>query len=125
MRLIVALLATTTAAACFAERHRFDAPRLRLALDRTQLNPGEDITGTATAIDGSGVTVIGVMIFHGGDSVRLRLRDFVRTDSVEFDFRSALGGSQPGDTIIIRAFAQDTDLFAVTVEDTALVRQPR
>ena len=125
MRAMVALLAVVAASACFAERHRFDAPRLKLALDRTLLGPGEDITGTATAIDGSGITVLGVWIIHRPDSVRYRLIDFVRTDSVEFDFRGALGGSLPGDTIIIRAFAQDTDLFSVTVEDTAIVRQAR
>ena len=125
MRTFAALLAAAVTAACFAERHRFDAPRVSLALDRTQLGPGEDITGTATAVDGSGVTVLGVWIILRPDSVRYRLQDFVRTDSVEFDFRGALAGSLPGDTVIVRAFAQDTDLFSVTVEDTAIVRQAR
>ena len=123
IRGVVALLAATVALGCFAERHRFDAPRVKLALDRTTLRPGEDITGTATAIDGSGVTVIGVWVINRPDSLRYRLLDFVRDDSVEFDFRGALSGSLPGDTIIIRAFAQDTDLFSVSVEDTAIVRQ--
>ena len=122
-RPVVAILAAAVAAACFAERHRFDAPRVRLQLDRTSIGPGEDITGTATAIDGSGVTVLGVWVIHRPDSVRYRLLDFVRSDSVEFDFRVPLGGTLPGDTVIVRAFAQDTDLFSVTVEDTAIVRQ--
>ena len=57
------------------------------------------------------------------DTAEYRLYDFVRGDSVEFDFRARLPGTVAGDTIIIRAFAQDTDLFSVTAEDTAIVRQ--
>ncbi len=123
MRVAVALAGLAIATGCFAERHRFDAPRVKLQLDRTSLRPGEDITGTATAIDGSGVTVLGVWVINRPDSLRYRLIDFVRDDSVDFEFRGALGGTLPGDTIIVRAFAQDTDLFSVTIEDTAIVRQ--
>lgn len=122
-RLAIAVLAAVIGSACFAERHRFDAPRVRIQLDRTSLSPGEDITGTATATDGSGVTVLGIWVIHRPDSARYRMLDFVRSDSVEFEFRVALRGTLPGDTIIVRAFAQDTDLFSVTVEDTAIVRQ--
>lgn len=122
-RAAFALLATGLATACFAERHRFDAPRVMLQLDRTTLRPGEDVTGVARAVDGSGITIIGVRIYARVDTAEYRLYDFVRGDSVEFDFRARLPGTVAGDTIIIRAFAQDTDLFSVTAEDTAIVRQ--
>ena len=117
------LLATGVMAGCFAERRRFDAPRVKLQLDRTILRPGEDVTGTATAIDGSGVTVLYVRVFARVGTAQYRLFDFVRTDSVEFNFRGSLAGTVAGDTIIVRAYAQDTDLFSVFVEDTAVVRQ--
>ena len=122
-RLPVALLAVAVGAACFAERHRFDAPRVMLALDRTSLAPGEDITGTVSAVDGSGITNLGVRVVRDGDTTRYRLLDFVRTDSVASDFRVDLGGTLGGDTIIVIGYAQDTELFLVTVEDTAIVRQ--
>lgn len=118
-----AVLAAALAASCFAERERFDAPRVRLQLDRTTLRPGEDISGTVTAVDGSGVTNLGVRVVADGDTTRYRLLDFVRDDSVEFEFRAGLAGTVAGDTIIVIGYAQDTDLFFVTVEDTAVVRQ--
>ena len=118
-----ALLVVLLAGACFAERHRYDAPRLKLRLDRTVLRPGEDVTGTATAIDGSGVTILGVRVMTPDGSAQYRLLDFVRRDSVEFVFRGALAGTVAGDTVVVQAFAQDTDLFHVTIEDTAVVRQ--
>lgn len=122
-RLVALLMACTFAGpACFAERHRFDAPRVRLKLDRTLLRPGEDVTGTATAVDASGVTILGVRVVARVGTMTYRLEDFVRTDSATFAFRGTLAGSVAGDTIIVRAFAQDTDLFHVTVEDTAVVR---
>lgn len=111
------------AASCFAERERVDAPRVRLRLDRTSLRPSEDISGTVTAVDGSGVTNLGVRVVVDGDTTRYRLLDFVRDDSVEFEFRAGLAGTVAGDTIIVIGYAQDTDLFFVTVEDTAVVRQ--
>lgn len=121
---MLALLAAgiVLAGGCFAERHRFDAPRLTLKLDRTLLRPGEDVTGVATAIDGSGITLLGVRVFARVGTSTYQLRDFVRRDSVTFAFRGALTGSVVGDTIIVRAFAQDTDLLLVTVDDTAVVR---
>ena len=122
-RIAAALLAVTVSMACFAERHRYDAPRLKLRLDRDVLRPGEDVTGTATAIDGSGVTILGVRVKTSNGSAQYRLLDFVRRDSVEFIFRGALAGTAAGDTVIVEAFAQDTDLFHVTVQDTAIVRQ--
>ena len=122
-RLAFAILAAGVASSCFAERQRFDAPRIWLLLDRTTVGPGEDITGTATAVDGSGVTVLGIWVINRPDSVRYRLLDFVRSDSVEFRFRVPMSGTLGGETVIVRAFAQDTDLFSVTVEDTAIVRQ--
>ena len=118
-----ALLAMMLATACFADRHRYDAPRLKLELDRQLLRPGEDITGTATAIDGSGVTILGVRVRTPDGTAQYRLRDFVRRDSVEFVFRGALAGTVAGDTVIVEAFTQDTDLFHITVQDTAIVRQ--
>lgn len=122
-RVALALLASGIATGCFAERHRFDAPRVRLVLDRAILRPGEDVTGIARAMDASGITIIGVRIYARVDTAEYRLFDFVRDDSVEFAFRARLAGTVAGDTIIVRAFAQDTDLFSVTAEDTAVVRQ--
>lgn len=116
-------LAVAAPGACFAERHRVDAPRVKLELDRTILRPGEAVTGVATAIDGSGVTILGVRVFARVDTAQYRLLDFVRRDSVEFSFRGVLNGTVHGDTIVVQAFAQDTDLFFVTVVDTAIVRQ--
>ncbi len=121
---LVALLAAGIAGlgGCLAERQRFDAPRVMLTLDRSILRPGEDVTGVATAVDGSGITVLGVRVFARVGTSTYRLQDFVRGDSVSFVFRGALMGSAAGDTVIVRAFAQDTDLFLVTVDDTAVVR---
>ena len=123
MRTAVALLLVLAGTGCFAERHRYDAPRVRLDLDRTSLRPGEDISGTVTAIDGSGVTNVGIRVVLDGDTTRYRLLDFVRTDSVEVEFFADLGGTVAGDTIIVIGYAQDSDLFSVTVEDTAIVLQ--
>jgi hypothetical protein len=121
--LAAAVLASAFAAGCFAERHRVDAPRVSLALDRTSLRPGEDITGSVTAVDGSGITNLGVRIVRDDDTARYRFLDFVRMDSVEFDFRIDVVGTVVGDTIIVIGYAQDTDLFLVSVEDTLVVRE--
>ena len=123
MRTGVALLLAVAGSACFAERHRYDAPRVLLQLDRTTLRPGEDISGTVTAVDGSGVTNVGVRVVIDGDTTRYRLLDFIRRDSVQVDFFADVGGTVAGDTIIVIGYAQDSDLFSVTVQDTAIVRQ--
>ena len=81
------------------------------------------MSGTVTATDGSGVTNVGVRIVIDGDTTRYRLLDFVRADSVQVRFFADVGATVVGDTVIVIGYAQDSDLFSVSVQDTAIVRQ--
>jgi hypothetical protein len=112
-------------AGCLGERERLDVPRVSLSLSDTVVSAGSHVTGTAYAADHSGIVYLRVFVTSLDSLKRSPRLDFIRRDSVAYDFDIPLSAGAPLDSPVeVRVTVIDNQNFQVDVVDTVYVRIP-
>lgn len=111
--------------ACARERARLAPPRLTLELAAGPVCGGCNVVGTATAVDGDGVTYIAVEARSAADTVDRRTFNLIPRESVtvSFTLRTAVN-AEPGSLVVVTATAIDEQLLTTRRVDTTFVQRP-
>ena len=125
MKRALVVLVLMVTAACIEDRDRLSPPRVTLELESQTVPAGNDVVGTISAADASGIVYVSAQIRIQGDLAEPR-RTYATSpgsDTVQFVFHlQARTGFPSGTPIYVTATVEDDQNFVVTKEDTITIR---